>query len=200
MHNFNAPAGHLPLHWAVKHQASHEVVEKLLASQPGSAATKTQAYHLQAGKASAYRDRAGHGIGGQHIGGWPSVECRRSLQHGEHLRPFARWPPDDGNSTQPASTRTARESKPTEGLHSSATVRITFNDGPMGVKWTLPRSCDEPFRLELKCPATSRVYLFFLRSFLDGILTVLVLRRSVDLPTWHRACRRQRVVSLLGWS
>ena len=135
-----AVEGHLPLHWAVKHKASCEVVDTLLASQPGSAAIKTDAYHLPAGKAAAYRDRASHSVSGQHIGGWPSVETRRSLAHGEHLQGFAPW---SASSTGSAAGSDAGSVTAGEG---NGSVRLTFTDGPMGVKWTLPRSCDEPFR------------------------------------------------------
>ena len=133
-------AGHLPLHWAVKHQAPSEVVQTLLASQPGSAAVKTKGYHYPAGKAAAYRDRAEHGVRGQHIGGWPAVEHRRSLQEGEHLGSFAVWPGvnEDASDTV-ASTDDA-------GKTPAGPVRLTVADGPLGVRWTIPTSSEIPFR------------------------------------------------------
>lgn len=112
----------------------------MLASQPGSAAAKTKGYHYPAGKAAAYRDRAEHGVRGQHIGGWPSVEHRRTLQEGEHLGAFAVWPAVDENASGTI------ESTNDEGKAPAAPVRLTFTDGPLGVKWTIPPSSEIPFR------------------------------------------------------
>ena len=135
--------GHLPLHWAAKHQAPFEVIDRLLSSQPGSAAIKTKAEHLPAGAAPAYRDRASAGVSGQHVGGWPSVEHRRSLVQGEHLQQHGAWPP--AAPEESAAPEAAPE--PPQPEPEPERVSVTFAEGPMGVKLTLPRSSGEPLRL-----------------------------------------------------
>lgn len=112
----------------------------MLASQPGSAAARTRDYHYPAGRAAAYRDRAEHGIRGQHIGGWPSVEQRRTLQEGEHLGAFTTWPAVDEDASGTV------ESAEDHGQVPATAVRLTFTDGPLGVKWTVPPSSEIPFR------------------------------------------------------
>ena len=142
--------GHLPLHWAAMHQAPFEVIDRLLSSQPGSAAVVTKADHLPAGAAPVYRDRASAGVSGQHIGGWPPVELRRSLVQGAHTQQHAAWPRaarEEALHEEAAAAAAAPEPpRPPAPEPEPERVSVTFAEGPMGVKWALPRP-GEPFRL-----------------------------------------------------